>query len=295
MSRLRLRDHVALIDRSDDSVLVSPTALVLPPLTAAERRWLAEFDGGLTYAELLECAPSTRAEALLSALESVGVIVDDAVSPALRMCTAPERIAMLAERDTLALAFGDSELAMRVIERRRSTRVAVLGEGTLARSVREALICVGLTLVQHHPHVTVIAERGHVDVFDDDGCTSLDTPHLQLRAHAHRSRIGPFVIPGQTSCLRCAHGFALDADPDWGSVSLRLARASRRQDVSSPVLLHHTVAFAVSALTAWIDNGSALSESVEISLPGPVIRTLDRPFHPVCGCQWKQPARRQVG
>lgn len=292
MPRPRLRDGVVLIDRPDDSVLVSPTTLTLPALTAAERRWLADVNGLTTRTELLSTAPSTRAPQLLLALAEAGALHDGEELPSLlRACTSTERVAILDERDAHAFALGSAAPAEELIVRRRSMKVRVSGSGAIAAAIRDALFACGFPASERSPALVVLAERGHVDVFDDGGYTSLDLPHLQVRAHAHRARVGPFVVPGRTSCLRCAHSHAIDADPLWPVTSLRLARATRGLEVHNPALLHLAVAHAVAAVTGWADFGELSAASLEFTLPGPKAEWVERPPHPLCGCTWAQPAR----
>lgn len=42
-----------------------------------------------------------------------------------------------------------------------------------------------------------------------------DVPHLPLELAGDRVTVGPFVIPGVTACLACAHAHRRDADPSW--------------------------------------------------------------------------------
>ena len=295
MIRPTLRSGVVLIDRPDDSVLVSPTRLVIPALTAAERRWLADLNGMNTQSELLHYAPSARAPQFLVALREAGALTDASELPSLvRACTAMERLAVLDERDTLALALG-AQHADAIVLRRRQIRLAVVGDGLIADGLRAGLHQLGFAASRSAPMLTVLASQGHVDVFDDDGCTSLDQPHLQVRAIAHRARVGPLVLPGHTSCLRCAHAYSTDADPLWPVTSLRLARATRNQELRNPALIHATIASALAMVCAWADDGKvSTNTSMEFSLPGPTQTQVHRPRHPMCGCAWEQPGRGEI-
>lgn len=245
-----------------------------------------------TQSELLRCAPSARSPQLLVALREVGALTDAAELPSLvRACTAMERLAILDERDALALALG-APRADAIVLRRRQVRLAVVGDGELADGLRAGFRQLGFATSRSAPMFTVLATGGHVDVFDDDGCTSLDQPHLQVRAIAHRGRVGPLVLPGQTSCLRCAHAYSTDADPLWPVTSLRLARATRNQEVRNPALRHAVIACALAMVCAWADDGAvSTNTSLEFSLPGPTQTPVQRPRHPMCGCAWEQPSR----
>ena len=49
-------------------------------------------------------------------------------------------------------------------------------------------------------------------------------PHLTVRVRDGAGLIGPLVIPGVTSCLRCADLHRSDKDPAWAAVATQLCR-----------------------------------------------------------------------
>lgn len=58
-------------------------------------------------------------------------------------------------------------------------------------------------------------------------------PHLPIRVRDGIGIVGPLVIPGKTSCLRCADLHRADLDPCWPTVATQLAGRSRPAELSS--------------------------------------------------------------
>src|SRR5699024_607133 len=58
-------------------------------------------------------------------------------------------------------------------------------------------------------------------------------PHLPIRVRDGIGIVGPLVIPGKTSCLRCAHLHRTDLDPCWPAVATQLAGRTRPTELSS--------------------------------------------------------------
>ena len=61
-----------------------------------------------------------------------------------------------------------------------------------------------------------------------------DHPHVIVRCWGNGVSVGPLVVAGQTSCLRCADLARSDADPHWPAVLRQLSRVR----ISTPAALH---------------------------------------------------------
>ena len=117
------------------------------------------------------------------------------------------------------------------------------------------------------------------------------TPHLLVTSAESIGRIGPFVLPGQSSCLRCFDLERSDRDPGWPVVAAQLTDAPAIARDSN--LSISTAALTALHVTGWITGGRPASVNgvVELHLPhGDAVRR-PVPFHPSCGCAW--PARSQ--
>jgi hypothetical protein len=118
----------------------------------------------------------------------------------------------------------------------------------------------------------------------DDSMRS-DRPHLLLTEVAGRIRLGPCVVPGLTSCVRCVDEHLTDRDPRHPLVleqHVEPSPADRAPEAERQLAL----AWAVRDLVALIDGDRpwTWSATVEIREDGPIRRAWQR--HPRCGCAW---------
>lgn len=110
--------------------------------------------------------------------------------------------------------------------------------------------------------------------------------HLPVRMRDGRGVVGPLVLPGRTSCLRCADLTRTDLDPEWPHVAAQLLG---RVGHSAPEAVLAAAALAVSELTALIDGDASrtpttLDTTVELDVAtARLVRRRWRP-HPRCGC-----------
>ena len=110
--------------------------------------------------------------------------------------------------------------------------------------------------------------------------------HLLVDLRVDCGVVGPLVLPGLTSCLRCADLHRQDRDPAWSALAVQLA-IGRRYGPASDVALA-TVVAGVSALQAlaFLDGGepAVLDATVELQLPDWRLRRRSWPPHPDCDC-----------
>ncbi|MBL7500762.1 ThiF family adenylyltransferase [Frankia sp. CNm7] len=121
-------------------------------------------------------------------------------------------------------------------------------------------------------------------------------PHLLAGVRETTGVVGPFVVPGRTSCLHCQHLVRYTADPAWPLLALQLARRAE----TGPDACEVTLAAMVSALTAaqalaFVDAGAhrATDEelprtaggTLEIAPPDWRVRRRTWPPHPDCPCR----------
>jgi hypothetical protein len=134
--------------------------------------------------------------------------------------------------------------------------------------------------------LTVVAcDRPEPDRVITDHLVRNDQPHLLLRCWGNGVSVGPLVVSGQTSCVRCADLSRSDADPQWPAV---LRQLSRLQIDTPPVLLAWAASVAAAQTLAFL-NGElpeSAGSTVELSWPDLVTRLRRWPAHPSCGCGW---------
>ena len=98
--------------------------------------------------------------------------------------------------------------------------------------------------------------------------------------------VGPLVVPGVTSCLRCADLHRRDADPRWPRFAAQLT-ATEPPPSGASVTCLVTVATAALQVLAYLDGSAApatLDATVELRPPDLRPRVRRWPPHPACDC-----------
>ncbi len=111
-------------------------------------------------------------------------------------------------------------------------------------------------------------------------------PHLPVRVREGIGIVGPLVVPGRTSCLRCADLHRVDLDPCWPTVAGQLAGRRQHTDLASA---HGTAAIAVGqALRALAPSPEhpppTWEATLELDCYAGIVRRRDWPPHPHCAC-----------
>ena len=81
-------------------------------------------------------------------------------------------------------------------------------------------------------------------------------PHLVATVRGATGVVGPLVVPGRTSCLRCADLHRRDADPRWPRLAAQLTAAEPPPSGATVTCLLTAVTAAVQVL-AYLDGGAA--------------------------------------
>ncbi|MDQ6524422.1 hypothetical protein RB608_12455 [Nocardioides sp. LHD-245] len=113
-------------------------------------------------------------------------------------------------------------------------------------------------------------------------------PHLLVTGDATAVRVGPFVQPGQTACLRCVDAHESLHDQRLPLLVAQAAvQCAERPPPRDPVLDHLALAWAVRDLARYLegDEPSTWSATVDLDpLAAPELTRWGR--HPYCGCSW---------
>jgi hypothetical protein len=225
-----------------------------------------------------------------------GAIDDAAQMPdRLRWMGVTERDEVQADLAAAALTYRDPIAANHMLERRLGTRVSVIGHGHLATEVAAAIQVSGMALVADtapRVNLRVLAEETHPGIVEECDSAVHDEPHLVVAAYGGRGVVGPLVIPGATSCLRCGHLHQRDSDAAWPLVSLQISQVIGRLPMwPGDRLLCRLLATETALLIrAWADDpspeGDWANTAVEVLLPTGAASRIPRPAHPLCGCRW---------
>jgi len=124
------------------------------------------------------------------------------------------------------------------------------------------------------------------------------TQHLVVRVREGTAVVGPLVVPGRTSCVRCSHLHRADRDGAWPAVATQLADRTQPADVASAAVCAalavgqvlaalDPVAVGLSPPTTW---NTALEAHPQLG----VVERVDCPPHPSCICGSAKASRPAV-
>ncbi|HEX2072855.1 MAG TPA: ThiF family adenylyltransferase [Geodermatophilus sp.] len=111
-------------------------------------------------------------------------------------------------------------------------------------------------------------------------------PHLVADVRGRTGVVGPLVVPGVTSCLRCADLHRRDADPHWPALAAQLTAGEPPPGGATVTCLLTAVTAALQAL-AYLDGAGSpatLGATVELHPPELAPRLRPWPPHPACRC-----------
>ena len=176
------------------------------------------------------------------------------------------------------------------IDRRRASRVFVAGTNFLSAGITSLIFRAGFTKADsaRTASVLVFPSVSHSLVSDHDFSERERLPHLHVGIRHTKALVGPLVVPGLTSCMRCDYLHRRDHDATWPAQFLGW-RNTRTHSTADQLLLSLTAAFSLAILRHWIDGNQPFNLAWRASLPHPGFTAENRPPHPLCGCQLMLP------
>ena len=272
--RLRWRPGVHVVRRDGDhlQVGVDPPRRVILPDRPAVRALL----GGLSAT-----ADDPHAREALRSLRAAGLVLEGGEPGSDSPGDPTARRAAEAQ-------FGED--AARRLAARAEARIGLRAPTGTGATVRGLLrgAGVGLAAPGDLPSAWLLVTadeplRGEIDPLVREGA-----PHLLVVCGA-AARVGPFVVPGRTACLRCVDAHLAEPDPRRPLVVEQVARATADADgvPVDPTLEVLALAWAVRDLARYAegDRPATWSATVDIDHAGPAVRRMwER--HPHCGCAW---------
>ncbi|MGY1755016.1 ThiF family adenylyltransferase [Blastococcus sp. SYSU D01042] len=118
------------------------------------------------------------------------------------------------------------------------------------------------------------------------GWSRAGVPHLVATVRGATGVVGPLVVPGVTSCLRCADLHRRDTDPRWPQLAAQLTAADPPPSGATVTCLLTAVTAAVQVL-GYLDGSAApaaLDATLELVPPDLVPRVRRWTPHAECGC-----------
>jgi hypothetical protein len=173
------------------------------------------------------------------------------------------------------------------IDRRCNSQIYIAGTNYLSANITSLLQQAGFIQAAsvRTASVVVFPSISHSLVADHDFAERERLPHLHVGIRHTKAVVGPLVIPGLTSCIRCDFLHRRDQDPTWPARYLAW-RSSQNHSTADSLLLHMTSAFTVSILRQWVDGNRPWNSAWVAAMPLPSFARENRPPHPLCGCQF---------
>ncbi len=242
-----------------------------------------------------DAAQARRLVALLRAAD----LLDDAVHP-------QPREQLLPELHAASVLHGGDDGGLGVLARRAAARVLLVGSGRLARGVAAHLREAGVGQVETaaatlpleapvlspRPSVVVLTDRSWLDPVLVAALMRAGLPHLVARLTEVTGVVGPLVLPGRSSCLRCHHLHRAARDPAWPRLSAQLV-STAAPAAGSLVLTGAVAAHAALQVLALLDPApparslpAAVDGQLEISAATGSARRRTWTWHDACGCDW---------
>ncbi|WP_375499642.1 thiamine biosynthesis protein ThiF [uncultured Jatrophihabitans sp.] len=136
------------------------------------------------------------------------------------------------------------------------------------------------------PDLTVLAQAGPVDDDRRSALHATGSAHLRFAVGVDHAVVGPLVLPGLTSCLRCADLHRLDRDPAWSVLSAQLAVPRRYGPTADAVVSTLAVGVAAMQVLTFLDGGdpAGIDGTLEIHPPDWRVRRRSWTPHPGCDC-----------
>jgi hypothetical protein len=176
--------------------------------------------------------------------------------------------------------------AAEIVDRRNNTLIEVVGRGPVARAVYHIGLDSGFQFTQQRSLASFVIyiSKSHPHIFDHENSHLCTLPHLHVATRLDKATIGPLVIPGSSSCFRCAHLHRCDTSPDWMQVDLQWRRHVNSGH-SDAILTHYTALHVLLITRHWIDGAALTNTLWDAKLPWPQFDPQNAPPHPLCGCQ----------
>lgn len=184
----------------------------------------------------------------------------------------------------------------------RRLRIRVLGHCVLAQRLTDELVSAGFPVLDDaigpgaltrsrrlDCNLAVVTERLLVDPPLRLALHRAHTPHLAVSIQDGIGVIGPLVLPGHSSCLRCADLYRSELDPEWPTLAAQLAAVPPGDD---PELVALTAALArqeISEIAARLaDPAGGAPQTVDhrlhLHLRPAGTSLIGAPMHPRCTC-----------
>ncbi|ALG85546.1 hypothetical protein [Gordonia phthalatica] len=186
-------------------------------------------------------------------------------------------------------------------------RVGVVGHGELAGLLLTELPHDGYAAVPYdpailfrsgekRPNLVVIADQPVPDPTLWEPLVAGAVPHLSTYLNDDVGVVGPLVLPGLSSCLRCVDLYRADLDEHWPMLAATLhgvagAAAPATGRATAAIAAAQIAEIAVRLRNRTADPPSITGRILEFRSSPSTVTSLPAPVHPRCDCQLNDSVR----
>jgi bacteriocin biosynthesis cyclodehydratase domain-containing protein len=136
------------------------------------------------------------------------------------------------------------------------------------------------------PDLTIVAVESPIPDERLDALHAAGAPYLAVRLGVDCGVVGPLVLPGRSSCLRCAELHRGDRDPAWSALAVQLALDGRHGPAADVAVATIVAGVAAQQALAFVDGEATatLDGTLELRLPDWRLRRRSWSVHPGCSC-----------
>lgn len=138
------------------------------------------------------------------------------------------------------------------------------------------------------PSLAVLAPSGGTGRDEAAELVRQGIPHLLAQVVEVTGVVGPLVLPGRSSCLRCLDLHRTARDPHWPLVVDQALRRPPPEPACDTALAAAVAGLAATQVLACLDGfaPAAVDGTIEVTLPSGLPRRRSWTRHPRCGCGW---------
>lgn len=161
-------------------------------------------------------------------------------------------------------------------------------DGDLGFDIAALLGALDVTVTDRAPDLVLMQDTGLPSRARGDGLLQEGRPHLPIAAVDGALMLGPFVMPGESACLRCVDHAAGERRPWWPRLLAQLEAPSPYGGRVDPALVAVAAGWAARDICTWRDGGTPGTWNTTLiwhpDLREAAYQTWAR--WPDCGCSW---------
>lgn len=163
-------------------------------------------------------------------------------------------------------------------------RFGVAGPDAIRRAAPDAQI--GPPARQQPADLVILTDPSPIEPAVRTGLHLDGITHLAVSVSGAHAVVGPLVVPGQSSCLRCADLTRTDRDPAWPALAMQLGRRANPGRASPAALCMAAAGVTVMQALAYLDGepSTVSGGTLEWRLPDWRLRRRSWPAHTSCDC-----------